>query len=273
MRLKKHEKTWAGEIATLAQFYKFRRGFVERACVSAADFLAHAERLFQIAPRREICLDNIGDQMPALVASPHFCQAETLSFSPYIMDQLHYDGRLEVLLGCPQLANVRGLDLDMSSLTDENVQSVTQCPYLGALKHLDLSSNRISALGFRAVANAKQLPALCSLRVFGNSQVNADGMRAIVDSPLAERLEQLELNFHQFGDEPVRILAAAPRLKKLCTLDLSDNNITDAGAKALTEAKNLEGLQRLTLRGHRKTLGKDGRELLKKRFGKDVCVF
>src|SRR5262249_14924515 len=110
-----------------------------------------------------------------------------------------------------------------------------------------------------------------------NSHVGLDGVRVLVDSPLADRLEHLVLTwlgrFNDLGDSVVKTIAGAPRLKRLLTLDLSDNDITNAGAKALAASKNLTGLQRLTLRGHRKTLTKTGRELLKKRFGKDVCVF
>jgi uncharacterized protein (TIGR02996 family) len=273
--LKKHEKKWVGEIAGIVNFWIFRRGFVEEIQVTAADFLKHGGKLFDLAPIREIHFDKIGDQMPALVASPHFGRAETLGFNSYIMDQLHYDGRLEALLASPNLATVRGLNLRMSSLDVKDVERITRCPHLGQLRHLDLSVNQITTAGIALVANSEWLPSLTSLTINSNGQVNADSMRVIVDSPLAERLEHLELNFHfhHFGDEPVRILASASRLKKLHTLALSDNNITDAGAKALAEAKNLQALQRLILRGHRKTLGKDGRELLKKRFGKDVCVF
>lgn len=271
--LKKHGKQWAGEIAEMVGFYRFRRGFVEMIRVTATDFIKHGDRLFDLAPLREVYFDKLTDRTAVLAAQPAFGRIETVGFSSHIMDQVHYHGRLEALLASPYLATVRGLNFRMSSLDYKDVERIVACPYLKALRHLDLSTNQIRTTSIALVANCDTLPSLTSLTIDANQQVNAEGMRAIVDSPLAERLEHLELSFHHFGDEPVKILAAAPRLTKLITLDLSDNDLTDAGAKALAEAKNLDGLQRLTLRGHRKTLGKDGREALKKRFGKDVCVF
>lgn len=273
--LKKHEKEWAGEITGLVDHCRFRRGFVEWVRVTAEQFLAHGKRLFELAPIRMVRFEKIGPRMPELVASPYFGRAEELGFSAYIMDQLGHDGRLEVLLGSPNLATVRRLDLGMSYLHQKDAEAVARCPYLGALVHLNLSSNLIGPGGLAAIAHSKCLPALTSLELW-NAHVGLDGVRVLVDSPLADRLEHLVLTwlgkFNDLGDSVVKIIAKAPRLKHLITLDLSDNDITDAGAKALAASENLAGLQRLTLRGHRKTLGKDGREALKKRFGKDACV-
>jgi uncharacterized protein (TIGR02996 family) len=275
--LKKHEKEWAGEIAGLVGKYKFRRGFVEFVRLGAADFLKHGGRLFELAPLREVRFDPIKDQMPKLVASPHFGRAETLGFNSHIGDQLHNGDHLATLLAAPTLATVRRLDFALSSLDNDDLKAVARCPHLGSVEHLDLSSNPFNAEGLKAIAHSKCLPALKSIVLWGGSWFKFDGIRALVESPLADRLEHLVLawlgKFHDLGDEIARIIAGAPRLNHLRTLDLSDNDITDAGAKLLAAAPNLDGLERLTLRGHRKTLGAAGREALKKRFGKDVCVF
>jgi uncharacterized protein (TIGR02996 family) len=275
--LKKHGKKWAGEIATLVERYKFRRGFVEYVRVTATNFLKHGKRLFELAPLREVRFDQIGDRMPALVKSPHFGRAEALGFNSHIGDQLHDGNQLDALLGAPSLATVRRLELGLSSLDTDDLKQLARCPYLGAVEHLDLSSNPFDDAALRAVANSKHLPALTSLVLWGGSQVKLDGVRALVDSPLADRLEHLALVWlgrsNDLGDEIARITAGAPRLKCLRTLDLSDNDITEAGAKALAASKNLAGLERFILRGHRKTMSQAARELLKKRFGKDVCVF
>jgi uncharacterized protein (TIGR02996 family) len=270
--LKKHEKKWAAPIAGLVDLLRFRRGFVEMVRVSAAQFLAHGERLFELAPIREVRFDPIGDRMPALVASPHFARAETIAFSAIVGDQLHDDGRLDVLLAAPRLATVRRLDLGLSSLNGADVERVARCPYLGSVVHLDLSANPFTDTALRAVAHSQCLPALTSLALWGASAFGLDGVRALVDSPLADRLEHLRMEYQRFGDELVNIIAAAPRLARLRTLDLSHNALTGAGADALIAAPNLKGLHRLTLRGHR-TIGKDARARLKKHFGNGVCVF
>jgi uncharacterized protein (TIGR02996 family) len=275
--LKKYEKKWAGGIAGLVDYFRFRRGFVELVRLSAASFLKHGERLFELAPIREVRFDPVKDQMPELAASPLLGRAEGIGFSAYIMDQLGTDGRLEALLGSPYLATVRRLEFGMSYLHQRDAERIARCPHLGAVVHLNLSSNFIGPEGLRAVAYSDRLPSLTSLNLWGGSGTGLPGVEMLADSPLADRLEELCLShigwFNDLGDPIARSVAGAPRLKKLRVLDLSNNGITDAGAKALAGSPHLGRLERLTLRGHRKTLGPKGRELLRKRFGKDVCVF
>ncbi|MBN9122561.1 MAG: TIGR02996 domain-containing protein [Planctomycetes bacterium] len=271
--LQKHETEWSGELKGLVRSLGFRRGFVERVGVTADQFLAHGGRLFELAPVREVRFDPIRGRVAALAAAPHFGRAEALGFDQHISDQPHDRGHLDALLAAPALATVRRLDFRMSCLGGDDLTRVARCPYLGSVVHLDLSFNPFDAAGLRALAHSDRQPALTSLALWGGSWHGLDGVRELVDSPLADRLEHLVIAWQRFGDGGVKILTGAPRLKRLRTLDLSDNDITDTGAAALAAAPQLAGLERLTLRGHRKTLGKDGRERLRKRFGKDACVF
>lgn len=271
--LKKHEARWLGELAGLARKCVFRRGFVEMVRVTAEQFLAHGGRLFELAPIRDVRFDDIGERMAELVASPHFGRAEALGFSAYIMDQLGVRDRLDILLASPKLATVRRLEWAMSYLNGARLEQIARCPHLGSVVHLDLSSNPFNDAGLRAIAESACLPALSSLNVWGGSSVTATGIRDLLDSPLADRLERLVCAWLKMGDIIARMVAGAPRLKRLLALDLSDNDITDAGAKALAASPHLRALQRLTLRGHRKTLTATGRDALKARFGKDACVF
>jgi uncharacterized protein (TIGR02996 family) len=271
--LKKHEKKWAGPIAGMVNYYRFRRGFVEFIRIDVADYLKDGERLFELAPLRDVNFDQMKDQMPALAASPLFGRAETLGFSPFIGDQLHNNGRLELLLASPHLAKLRGLNLSTSLLDAKDVQKIASCPYLGELRHLDLSWNQIGHSGMKAIANSPHFKSLTSFELRGNVQIGPAGVQELVDSPLADRLEHLRLVYQKFGDEGVRVLAEGTRLTKLLTLDLSDNDLTDKACGYLEKAPQLASLQRLILRGYRKTIGKDAREKLKKRFGKDACVF
>lgn len=271
--LKKHETRWLGELAGLARKCIFRRGFVEMVRVSVAQFLAHAGQLFDFAPIRDVRIEGIGERMAELVASPHFGRAEALGFNAYIGDQLGVGNRLEVLLASPKLTTVRRLEWAMSNLGGAHVEQIAKCPYLGSVVHLDLSSNPCNDTGLRAVAHSDCLPALASLNLWGGSYLTVDGVRNLLDSPLADRLEHLVCAWLRTGDNLARAFAGAPKLKRLLSLDLSDNLITDVGAKALAESPHLGALQRLTLRGHRKTLTATGRDALKARFGKEACVF
>ncbi len=271
--LDKYGAAWAGEVARLVTAHRFRRGFVESVTVTADSFLADGERLFELAPVREVRFNTLGPRMPELAASPLLGRAEALGFSSYIMAQLHYAGRLEALLASPHLATVRRLDFAMQSLDSDDLRLIAGCPNLGAVAHLDLSSNPFDDAGLRAITHSDRLPALRSLNLWGGgSWVSLDGVRGLLVSPLADRLEHLTVAWKQFGD-PLAKAVARSALTGVRTLDLSDNDITDAGAAALADSPHLSNLERLTLRGHRKTLTAVGRERLKKRFGKDVCVF
>jgi len=266
--LKKYEVAWAGEITWPLAQRRFRRGFIESVNVTANSFLENGERLFKLAPIREVRFTTLGALTPAIAASPLLSRIEALAFSSYIMEQIHDNGRLEALLASPHLATVRRLDFSMSRLDRADAERIAACPHLGSLVHLDLSWNQITDPGLWEIANSALLPSLTSFTLRAGSQAWPTGVRSLVASPLADRLEHLCLAYQQLSDIAA-LIASAPRLNKLRTLDLSDNDITDAGADALAAAPHLAGLERFILRGHRKTIGKAARE----RFGKDVCIF
>lgn len=271
--LKKYGDAWAGKAGRLVTQHRFRRGFVESVDVLASSFLENGERLFAFAPIREVRFLTLGALVPALAASSLLGRVEALAFSSYIMEQVHDSGRLGVLLASPHLASVQRLDLSMSGLDRADAERIAKCPNLTSLVHLDLSWNRITDAGLIAVANSDRLPSLTSFTCRAGSDVYAEGIRVLVNGPLADRLEHLCLAGQRLGNHIATVVAAAARLNGLRTLDLSDNQITDTGVDALANAAHLARLERFILRGHRTTLTATGRERLKKRFGKDVCVF
>lgn len=271
--LKAYGDAWAGKAGRLVSQYRFRRGFVESVDVLASSFLENGERLLTFAPIREVRFLTLGALVPALAASPLLGRVEALAFSSYIMEQVHDSGRLGVLLASPHLASVRRLDLSMSGLDRADAERIAACPNLTSLVHLDLSWNRITDAGLIAIVNSDRFPGLTSFTCRAGSDVYAEGLRVLVNGPRAERLEHLCLAGQRLGGHIAALIASAARLNGLRALDLSDNQITDAGADALAGAGHLAGLERFILRGHRTTIGKAARERLKKRFGKDVCIF
>jgi hypothetical protein len=82
----------------------------------------------------------------------------------------------------------------------------------------------------------------------------------------------LRLGSQNLGDEGVKILANAPTLANLHTLDLTSNDLSDTAATYLEAAPHLQPRE-LILLGNRSTLSKPMRDRLKKRFGKGVCSF
>lgn len=271
--LKSRGGEWAGDVANLTMAYRFRRGFVESVDVMAVYFPHHAERLLEIAPIRRVRFITLGTLVPVIAAMPVLGRFEELAFNSYIMEQIHDHGRLEALLASPHLASVRRLDFSMSRLDRADAERIARCPRLGGLVHLDLSWNQITDAGLIAIANSDRMPSLTSFACRAGSQVFAEGVRVLVNSPSAGRLEHLCLAGQRLGNHVATVITSATRLTNLRTLDLSDNGIIDAGADALAAAPHLAGLERFILRGHRTTIGKAARERLKKRFGKEVCIF
>lgn len=112
-----------------------------------------------------------------------------------------------------------------------------------ALTHLHLESNKLGPNGARAIADAVRANShlsLALLDVSGNG-LGAEGAKAIADVLRETRsLTSLLIESNKMGDEGVAALADALRQNEhpilLASLDLSGNDISARGAKALATA-------------------------------------
>ena len=148
------------------------------------------------------------------------------------------------------LANLEHLDFGSNALHNYDAKAVAVAAQWTKLRFLCLSSGSFSAEATAALFNTPRLPTLAELDVshsfesFGETAKPEDYIHQIAGSPLLARLSKLWLRGNSITDDAAKALAAAPGDVKLTLLDLSDNPIGAAGKRAL-----------------------------RKRFGKDVCVF
>jgi hypothetical protein len=185
-------------------------------------FIAHADRLFHLAPQaNEIRFFT----QQALDAQ----QQKEKDFNYYsflIFQEMSGYGALSVellraLASCPQLARVSSLIFTSNTLGDEGVQALTQSPHLTALSTLQLCQARISDKGVEA------------LLVWSGVQ----------------QLRRLLLSRNGITDQGVKALAASSNLGQLAELGLGENPIHEEGLQALIHSPHLTSLQTVELSG------------------------
>src|SRR5262245_54799115 len=54
-----NSERWAGVLGSRVKRYEFHRGFVEKIEIDAADFIAHADELYRVAPIRRLSLKRV----------------------------------------------------------------------------------------------------------------------------------------------------------------------------------------------------------------------
>ena len=136
---------------------------------------------------------------------------------------------LDRLVLCPALARVRELDLCGNDLGNGGVNLLLRSPFLTQLESLDLSFNGIGDGGAEMLANARQLKRLKALQLNDNRTIGCTGMKS---------------------------LARSPHMGHLCTLDVSGNDVADAGLIHLSESPGLGSLR--TVRLHANRIGDNG---------------
>jgi|GEM_PF-663447 len=177
-------------------------------------------------------LDLRGNQLTAagiaaLVASPH-------------LDRLR---RLDLSGGRPN--PYYGGDDGPQSLGDSGAQALGASGLVSRLERLGLRATGLTAAGLALVARASG-PSLCTLDLSYNEALGTAGVGALVASPLAGRLNELDLSVCGLGDTAIRELTRGD-FSRLHVLQLRYNSIGPDGAAALAGAKPLGNLWRLDL--------------------------
>ncbi len=181
-------------------------------------------------------------QLKRLLACANFPHVRSLRvFAPAVEA-----GFLPLLAGA-DLRGVRWLTV-RASLTDTDAALLAAAPFVN-LSALDVSGCDIEPDGMRLLVGSPHLHGLVSLRAFRN-RFGCDGLIALAASPLAGRLNVLEIQNTGTGDRGVQALAESPLLERLVgpELNLSMNPIGDAGAGALVASPQLEPFTELVLR-------------------------
>jgi uncharacterized protein (TIGR02996 family) len=148
--LAEHEREWVGDLADIADWWTFRRGFVEEVSTTVEHFLAHACSLYHQAPIQEVHLTEARDRMECLAASPYLQRVTYLDLS----NNLLRDQGAKWLANSPHLAHTLGLNLSSAGIGDAGIKALAASPHLTSLRELYLSDNRISNNGARAMAQS-----------------------------------------------------------------------------------------------------------------------
>jgi uncharacterized protein (TIGR02996 family) len=158
------------------------------------------------------------------------------------------------------------------------IAGLSRCPHLGRLTRLECSDTRLDGDDTNLLGDSEHAANLTEL-AFSHDGIDADGLRALVESPLFGPLTSLELRENAIAPELlVDALGAAagpghlralsiphsgitrddaanlfdlPVLRELDHLDLGDNRLNAAGVAALAESRATCWLRVLNLSGTR----------------------
>jgi uncharacterized protein (TIGR02996 family) len=250
---------------------EFRRGFVESIRITARAFLEHAPRLFALTPLRHVQILDLDCWADALAMCPFLDRLTTLT-----LHAQHSGPALAAALArSPYLNHLRQLCLSRNRLGDEGIAYLCQRVW-PALEHLDLTHNHLTeATAALLQKNARCFPRLRVLQGRDN-HLGPQGVARLATGPLREQLTALGLARNHIGlGNPTDVF---PRLLTIPCLDLADNHLsaatlasvglnhrtiaiphrlryldlshnelTDAGAGALAQACGLRQLRTLIL--------------------------
>jgi uncharacterized protein (TIGR02996 family) len=188
--------------------------------VAACPWLSRIETLR--LPQHRSCWTDLSDFI-AILSSPHLTNVTTLDAGG---GHRYGDAGLREILGTsrrkagrkdgllPALRNLRRLSLNDMDLTDRGLRALAHSPLAETLTHLDLSNGLASS-----------------------TRITADGIAALVESPLWPRLEELNLSYHAFPDATaIRMLFGALHRSRLTKLSLRGSCSYDVRWEGLAEA-------------------------------------
>jgi uncharacterized protein (TIGR02996 family) len=201
-----------------------------------------------------------------LLTSPSLGRLESLDLNLIGADNPAWRPRQQEM---PAPANLRHLRVRYLARR-VGLAALLESPLPARLTFLGLGHNRLTVDDIGALATTPDLAGLEELDLAFNNLAE-EGARALAGSPHLKGLVALNLSRCGLGDDGVRRLAASPLFGRLAALDLSLNHVTDAGAEALAAYRGPVRLRTLDLIYNAITPA--GRDLLRERFGADVCLF
>jgi Leucine-rich repeat (LRR) protein len=201
-------------------------------------------------------LGPVGAQ--AVAASPHWRQLTSLDLG---RNDIGPEGAA-VLAKSANLARLTTLKLSNNKI-GAGLRVLAVCPQLINLKLLELESNELTDEGVAALATSKmnQLEEL----LLSYNQIGDAAVKALAAWPGLARVTKLNLRQNKITAAGIKALAASPYLRALKSLDLSENDVGVAGAQALAGSQVLENLETLWIQEAKLT--SQGEIALRKRFG------
>jgi uncharacterized protein (TIGR02996 family) len=246
----RHAKDWLDDLPfrpVNGRFYEeeriWQRGFVGEIQITAADFLAHADQLFRVAPVTSVWLEQAERRARALAASPYLERLRVLDLD----DCGLFEAGVRRLLSSPHLTNLSELALPSADRDGgATVRLVAGSPHFRGLRALALGWRNLRTGDIRAVVGSPHLSRLKQLVLDGN-ELNESAVHALLGGEEGPEFEALDLRRTAFGDPMARALARAPRAASLKDLNLCCNPLAADGLRALADCPLLSGLESLWL--------------------------
>lgn len=168
----------------------------------------------------------------------------------------------EALADAPHLDHLTHLTLRGNPIEGFGLRSLAQSDALAAVTRLHLDHTRLDTAGVVASIDTPLFDGLTALTLAHNSDgLSCEAAVALVTSPSAATLTELDLSDCNLGVEAARAIAASPYLGALRTLNLAQNpGIGPEGTRLLTDAVSLGQLKHLDL--HRCRIGLEGARIL-----------
>ncbi|KAG2374431.1 hypothetical protein C9374_010715 [Naegleria lovaniensis] len=180
---------------------------------------------------------------------------------------------LDVIANSESMCHLTKMSLYKSSISSQQVLSLTTSPYITQLTSLDLSGNNIGDVGIKSIATSRSMQHLKRLTI-NTCMISDAGACTIAKSSFMKNLTYLNVSNE---DGPSRLselntisnafahaLAESEfmqQLEELCMLDISVN---DEGAIALAQSKYLNKLKCL----HLSEIGHEAASLVVSKFPK-----
>ncbi|MDW8244817.1 MAG: TIGR02996 domain-containing protein [Thermogemmata sp.] len=224
--LVRHRAEWLTPFRGLISGEEFRRGFVESVKIAARTFLEHAARLFALTPLRHVQILDLDAWADALAVCPFLDRLEALTIHAQ-----HSGPALAIALArSPYLSGLRRLRLSRNRLGDEGLAQLVRRPW-PSLEELDLTHNDLSPAAARLLHHHwRHLPRLHTLQLRDNN-LGLSGAAQLVDGPLARQIIRLGLAGNQIGQ--TCDLSALGNLLTISEVDLSDNGLSPSAVPAL----------------------------------------
>lgn len=275
----KESSLWSERLDGLVSDVMVRRGVPDFVTLTGAQFLANADELFRVIPLCGVRLQEVGDCLKEVVASPHLAGIDELFFdgtptefaqlfaSEHLtrVSKLQFDGMTEgaewarVLADSPRLSRVRSLNIhggDNSGFDGPAARLLAGSPHLSALTELDIAMCPIGPEGFRALVVAPGTADLTRLCIH-DGHVGDEGAESLAASPVTH-LRSLHLEHSDISDRGLEALVRSSVLAHLTELGLSYNRIGSAGVVALAASPALAGVMLLGLASN--PIGDEGTE-------------
>jgi uncharacterized protein (TIGR02996 family) len=191
-----------------------------------------------------------------------------------ILGAFYYDNMeaFRAMARGPLLGDLHMLDMSSCYLDLDRARALAASPNLAGLVDLRLNNNPLGPRGLEALTSSKHLARLRALAVAGSMgfwreegySLGDAGVRHLARATGLPSLARLDLRANGIEADGVKALAGSPLAERLVALDLANNDLGDAGAKALLSA-DWPRLAHLDVRGN--GLSARAQKALRKRFG------